>query len=78
MNTEPESSMHIKDKSAANSTIFLVCRPREIAPKDEFSDYWEVVEPLVALRGSRRFAKQLNCVVIFLQPYQRVALAVGV
>ena len=28
INTEPESSLHIKDKAAANSTIFLVCRPR--------------------------------------------------
>ena len=28
INTEAEGSLHIKDKSAANSTIFLVCRPR--------------------------------------------------
>ena len=28
MNTEAEGSLHIKDKAAANSTIFLVCRPR--------------------------------------------------
>jgi putative DNA methylase len=27
INTEAEGSLHIKDKSAANSTIFLVCRP---------------------------------------------------
>ena len=28
VNTEAEGSMHIKDKAAAKSTIFLVCRPR--------------------------------------------------
>ena len=27
INTEAEGSLHIKDKAAANSTIFLVCRP---------------------------------------------------
>ena len=29
VNTEAEGSLHIKDKAAANSTIFLACRPRE-------------------------------------------------
>ena len=48
INTEAEGSLHIKDKSAANSTIFLVCRPREAAPTDGAADYWEDVEPLVA------------------------------
>ena len=28
INTEAEGSLHIKDRAAANSTIFLVCRPR--------------------------------------------------
>jgi len=28
INTESEGSLHIKDKAAANSTIFLACRPR--------------------------------------------------
>src|SRR4029077_15175752 len=28
ISTEAEASLHIKNKSAANSTIFLVCRPR--------------------------------------------------
>ena len=28
INTEAEGSLHIKDKAAVNSTIFLVCRPR--------------------------------------------------
>ena len=45
INTEAEGSLHIKDKSAANSTIFLVCRPRQ-APGGE-SRYWEDVEPTV-------------------------------
>jgi putative DNA methylase len=47
VNTEAEGSLHIKDKAAANSTIFLVCRPR---PAEQAGDttYWEDVEPLVA------------------------------
>lgn len=28
INTEAAGSLHIKDKAAANSTIFLACRPR--------------------------------------------------
>ncbi len=47
INTEAEGSLHIKDKSAANSTIFLVCRPRELVGADGGGDYWEDVEPLV-------------------------------
>lgn len=47
INTEAEGSLHIKDKSAANSTIFLVCRPRVIATDAE-TQYWEEVEPKVA------------------------------
>lgn len=47
VNTEAEGSLHIKDKAAANSTIFLVCRPRPIEQGDE-TTYWEDVEPLVA------------------------------
>lgn len=46
VNTEASGSLHIKDKAAANSTIFLVCRPREEA-QDE-TVYWEDVEPEVA------------------------------
>lgn len=48
VNTEAESSLHIKDKSAANSTIFLVCRPRIKQGASDDSVYWEDVEPLVA------------------------------
>lgn len=47
VNTEAEGSLHIKDKAAANSTIFLVCRPRPADQSDE-TTYWEDVEPLVA------------------------------
>jgi adenine-specific DNA methylase len=54
INTEAEGSLHIKDKSAANSTIFLVCRPREAPPADAAQEYWEDVEPLVARAVRRR------------------------
>ncbi|WP_375383345.1 hypothetical protein [uncultured Sphingomonas sp.] len=46
VNTEASGSLHIKDKAAANSTIFLVCRPREEKQGDAV--YWEDVEPEVA------------------------------
>lgn len=45
LNTEAEGSMHIKDKSAANSTVFLVCRP--LNHQDTETRYWEDVEPKV-------------------------------
>ena len=46
INTEAEGSLHIKDKAAANSTVFLVCRPRP--PKDDSETvYWEDLEPRV-------------------------------
>ena len=48
INTEAAGSLHIKDKAAANSTIFLVCRPRTEAIRAETDLYWEDVEPLVA------------------------------
>jgi putative DNA methylase len=47
INTEAESSLHIKEKSAAKSTIFLVCHPREIPIEDADIVYWEEVEPRV-------------------------------
>ena len=46
VNTEASGSLHIKDKAAANSTIFLVCRPR--LDEGDVTNYWEDVEPLVA------------------------------
>ncbi len=54
INTEAEGSLHIKDKSAANSTIFLVCRPRVAAPASDTANYWEDVEPLVAQAVRKR------------------------
>ena len=48
INTEAEGSLHIKDKAAANSTIFLVCRPRTEPKRGSDTVYWEDVEPLVA------------------------------
>ena len=48
VNTEAEGSLHIKDKAAANSTIFLACRPRPDGRADEETVYWEDVEPQVA------------------------------
>ena len=48
VNTEAESSLHIKDKAAANSTVFLACRPRAEQNSDSEAVYWEDVEPRVA------------------------------
>lgn len=55
INTEAEGSLHIKDKSAANSTVFLVCRPRT----DQGSEvrYWEDTEPTVRQAVRRRIAQ---------------------
>ena len=47
INTEAEGSLHIKDKSAANSTVFLVCRPRPERNESEETVYWEDIEPKV-------------------------------
>lgn len=54
IHTEAEGSLHIKDKNAAKSTIFLVCRPREVPTHAPLFDgpapqptYWEEVEPKV-------------------------------
>ena len=54
INTEAEGSLHIKDKAAANSTIFLVCRPRGDGRTDDETVYWEDVEPQVARAVRRR------------------------
>ena len=48
IHTEPEGSLHIRNKAAAKTTIFLVCRPR-IRDREAYQDlYWEDVEPRVA------------------------------
>jgi len=45
INTEAEGSLHIKDKSAANSTVLLVCRPRPPRAATDDVYYWEDLEP---------------------------------
>ena len=55
--TEAEGSLHIKDKNAAKSTIFLVCRPREIPAADAETTYWENVEPKVTAVVKEKVAK---------------------
>jgi adenine-specific DNA methylase len=47
VNTEAEGSLHIREKSAARSTIFLVCRVRESDTAASEPRYWEEVEPTV-------------------------------
>jgi len=47
VNSESEASMHIREKSSARSTIFLVCRVREDWPKGDEPRYWEEIEPKV-------------------------------
>ena len=46
--TEAENSLHIRNKAAANSTVFLVCRPRTDDALAEQDLYWEDIEPKVA------------------------------
>jgi adenine-specific DNA methylase len=54
IHTEAEGSLHIKDKNAAKSTVFLVCRPRGgpqhlplLDGPEPVTTYWEEVEPKV-------------------------------
>ncbi|MFW5682671.1 MAG: DUF1156 domain-containing protein, partial [Phycisphaeraceae bacterium] len=54
--TEAEGSMHIKDKNAAKSTIFLVCRPRPSREADTEATWWEEVEPEVTEMVRKRVA----------------------
>ena len=54
INTEAEGSLHIRNKAAANSTIFLVCRPRPKTLEVRENFYWEDVEPQVAHAVRRR------------------------
>ena len=56
INTEAEGSLHIKDKAAANSTIFLVCRPRPERDPAEAVQYWEDLEPRLAAAVRERIA----------------------
>jgi putative DNA methylase len=56
INTEAEGSLHIKDKAAANSTIFLVCRPRPARDPADAVQYWEDLEPRLAAAVRERIA----------------------
>ncbi|MDA8048926.1 MAG: DUF1156 domain-containing protein [Rhodospirillales bacterium] len=57
VNTEAEGSLHIKEKSAAESTIFLVCRPRPTPATDAAITWWEDIEPLVSRAVRTRVAE---------------------
>ena len=57
INTEASGSLHIKDKAAANSTVFLACRPRQTRPDTAETVYWEDVEPRVAAAVRSRVAE---------------------
>ena len=61
VNTESEGGLHIKDKAAAKSTVFLACRPRPREEATEVRDasitYWEDVEPRVASAVRARVAE---------------------
>ena len=57
INTESSGSLHIKDKAAANSTVFLACRPREERSNTDDIVYWEHVEPNVAAAVRKRVAE---------------------
>ena len=48
INTEAGGSLHIRDRAAANSTVFLACRPRLAAGSADEGRYWEDVAPRVA------------------------------
>ena len=54
INTEAGGSLHIRDKAAANSTVFLACRPRPAIDPAESPKYWEDVEPKVAVAVRKR------------------------
>ena len=61
VDTESPGGLHIKNKAAANSTIFLVCRPkpwsRDLEVRDAPPVYWEDVEPRVARAVRERVAE---------------------
>ena len=57
INTESSGSLHIKDKAAANSTVFLVCRPRLDRSDTDDNVYWEDIEPNVAAAVRKRVAE---------------------
>ena len=52
INTEAQGSLHIKDKAAANSTIFLVCRPRTSETAADPAAPTMAAEPVATYEGS--------------------------
>ena len=60
INTEAEGSLHIRNKAAANSTIFLACRPRTYQSNETQAIYWEDVEPQVAQAVRKRIGEYQN------------------
>ncbi|MCT0230966.1 DUF1156 domain-containing protein [Synechococcus sp. CS-1324] len=54
INSEAEGSLHIKEKSAANSTIYLVCRLRPEQRQEDGVQYWEDLEPRVKAAVRKR------------------------
>ena len=54
VNTEAEGSLHVRNKAAANSTVFLACRPRANGAQAGEERYWEDVEPAVARAVRKR------------------------
>ena len=52
INTEAQGSLHIKDKAAANSTIFLVCRPRTSETAADPAASAMAAEPVATYDGS--------------------------
>ena len=57
VHTEPEGSLHIRNKAAAKTTIFMVCRPRNMELQVRENLYWEDVEPRVAQAVRQRVAE---------------------
>ena len=57
INTEAEGSLHIRNKAAANSTVFLTCRPRAGDVNAGQNLYWEDVEPQVAKAVRKRIGE---------------------
>ena len=51
INTEAAGSLHIKDKAAAKSTIFLVCRPRTSETAADLAAPMMAAEPVVTYDG---------------------------
>ena len=60
INTEAGGSLHIRDKAAANSTVFLACRPRPAAGEADEVQYWEDVAPGVAEAVRKRVEEFQN------------------